>query len=255
VAPAPLILSEAKDLAGKRGLHAARVARSLRTGGGRRLDGLPEEIAGLIENVAVVVEEEPSDDEIRDAGLDPEEETLFGIYQGVALPERGAGSYGSVLPDRIVIYRQPLLEACSSRRELLREIRDTVVRSAIASGLGEGRLPWRCVLAGVGAAGPLASLHQPKRRQPTRSQRQRGCACALGRRLLGARAQAGSFSDLLRRIVMRTSRDSLTGPRRRRAAGGRRHRTSADRDPEIHQRAGCQMGAPLTVGTTGLPSW
>jgi predicted Zn-dependent protease with MMP-like domain len=106
------------------------------------LDLIPEELAGLIENVAVVVEEEPSDEEILDAGLDPEEETLFGIYQGVALPERGAGSYGSVLPDRIVIYRLPLLEACSSRRELLREIRDTVVHEVgHYFGLDEEDLP------------------------------------------------------------------------------------------------------------------
>jgi predicted Zn-dependent protease with MMP-like domain len=106
------------------------------------IDSIPDELGHLIENVAVVVEEEPSDDDIRDAGLDPEEETLFGIYQGIALPERGAGSYGSVLPDRIVIYRQPLLEACSSRRELLREIRDTVVHEiGHYFGLDEEDLP------------------------------------------------------------------------------------------------------------------
>ncbi len=106
------------------------------------MDLVPEELAGLIENVAVVVEEEPSDEEIADAGLDPEEETLFGVYQGVALPERGAGSYGGVLPDRIVIYRQPLLEACRSRRELLREIRDTVVHEVgHYFGLDEEDLP------------------------------------------------------------------------------------------------------------------
>jgi predicted Zn-dependent protease with MMP-like domain len=109
---------------------------------GEAMDGIPEEIAALIENVAVVVEEEPSDEEILDAGLDPETETLFGLYQGVALPERGAGSYGSVLPDRIVIYRLPLLEACRSRRELIREIRDTVVHEVgHYFGLDEEDLP------------------------------------------------------------------------------------------------------------------
>lgn len=90
------------------------------------LDRIPDELAGVIENLVVVVEDEPSDEELRDVGLDPETETLFGLYQGVALPERGA-DYGGVLPDRIVIYRLPLLEACTSRRELLREIRNTVV--------------------------------------------------------------------------------------------------------------------------------
>ena len=90
------------------------------------LDGLPPDEAAFLDNIAIVVEDEPSDDEIRDAGLDPETETLFGLYQGIALPERG-GSYGNVLPDRIVIYRRPLLESCGDRQELLHEIQDTVV--------------------------------------------------------------------------------------------------------------------------------
>ncbi len=90
------------------------------------LDRLPPETASFLDNVAVVVEDEPSDEEIRDAGLDPESETLFGLYQGVALPERG-GSYGNVLPDRIVVYRLPLLDHCRDRNELIREIQDTVV--------------------------------------------------------------------------------------------------------------------------------
>ncbi len=90
------------------------------------LDGLPPETAPFLDNVAVVVEDEPSDEEIRDAGLDPESETLFGLYQGVALPERG-GTYGNVLPDRIVVYRLPLLDHCHDRNELISEIQDTVV--------------------------------------------------------------------------------------------------------------------------------
>ena len=91
------------------------------------LDSMPDDIAGLIENVVITVDDEPSRDELLDAGLDPDRETLFGLYQGVALPYRDPGSYGGTLPDRIVIYRLPLLRHCRDRRELLREIRDTVV--------------------------------------------------------------------------------------------------------------------------------
>jgi len=105
------------------------------------LDGLPPEIAERIENVAVVVEDEPSDEEIEDAGLDPETETLFGLYQGLALTERGAGASG-MLPDRIAIYRLPLLESCADRGELIREIQDTVVHEVgHFFGLGEKDLP------------------------------------------------------------------------------------------------------------------
>jgi len=92
----------------------------------KALDALPERFAALLENVAVVVEDEPSDEDLLEAGLDPETETLFGLYQGVNLLDRG-GSYGNVLPDRIAIYRVPLLEECEDRAELVREIRDTVI--------------------------------------------------------------------------------------------------------------------------------
>ncbi len=102
---------------------------------------IPEELGRLIENVAVVVEEEPSRQELEEVGLDPETETLFGLYQGVALPERGS-DYGGVSPDRIVVYRRPLLEACRSRGELLREIRDTVIHEVgHYFGLPEEDLP------------------------------------------------------------------------------------------------------------------
>ncbi len=107
----------------------------------KALDGLPEEVAVYLENVAVVVEDDPTDEEIADAGLDPETDTLFGLYQGMALPERG-GAYGNVLPDRIVIYRLPLLDECSDRNELIREIQDTVVHEiGHYFGLGEEDLP------------------------------------------------------------------------------------------------------------------
>jgi predicted Zn-dependent protease with MMP-like domain len=106
------------------------------------LDGIPEELGALIENVAVVVEEEPTEEDLLEVGLDPDDDTLFGIYQGIALPERGMGSYGGALPDRIVIYRRPLLEHCASRRELLREIRLTVVHEVgHYFGLDEEDLP------------------------------------------------------------------------------------------------------------------
>ena len=107
----------------------------------KALDGLPTEVAAFLENVAVVVEDQPTEEDLVEAGLDPETDTLFGIYQGLALPDRG-GSYGNVLPDRIVIYRRPLLEECDDRNELIREIQDTVVHEiGHYFGLGEEDLP------------------------------------------------------------------------------------------------------------------
>ena len=89
----------------------------------RALETIPVDLQAAIENVAVTVEDQPSVEDLRSVGLKPEVDTLLGLYQGVPLPERGPSTYGLDLPDRIVVYRRPLLEVCGSRRELLREIR------------------------------------------------------------------------------------------------------------------------------------
>lgn len=93
----------------------------------RAVDDLPEEFQEAIDNVMVMVEEEPSDEDLEEVGIDPEDperDELFGLYQGVPLPERGS-SY-SALPDRVLIYRGPILRSCETRREVMREIRETV---------------------------------------------------------------------------------------------------------------------------------
>ncbi len=107
----------------------------------RALDGLPPEFARLVENLAVVVEEEPTDEDLEEVGLDPEVDELFGLYQGVPLGERD--SFYQALPDRVVIYRGPILRACRSRREVIREVRDTVVHElGHHFGLGEEEMPY-----------------------------------------------------------------------------------------------------------------
>src|SRR3990172_3879036 len=90
----------------------------------RALDALPSEIAGMMENVAVVVDDEPSPEILAETGTTPPD-TLFGFYQGIPRTER-LSSYGMVLPDRVIIFRRPLEEAGMSYGELLYEIRKTV---------------------------------------------------------------------------------------------------------------------------------
>ena len=90
------------------------------------LDGLPDEYAKLITNVAVVVEEEPSP-EVR-ADLEMEEgEDLLGLYQGLSLDKESFFQAGGQLPARISIYRGPILRLCRTRKEVVQEVRDTVV--------------------------------------------------------------------------------------------------------------------------------
>jgi predicted Zn-dependent protease with MMP-like domain len=107
---------------------------------GEALDGVPEEFSEVLENVNLSVEEEPSEEDLRALGLDPDRDTLFGLYQGVALPDRGL-DYQS-LPDRIVIYRRPILDACESREEVVGEVRQTVLHElGHYFGIGEEDMP------------------------------------------------------------------------------------------------------------------
>ena len=105
------------------------------------LDGLPEEFAELLENVAVMVEEEPDPEDMEALGLDPEVDELFGLYQGVPQAERG--STYNALPDRVAIYRGPILRHCDNRRQVIREVRDTVVHElGHHFGLDEDDMPY-----------------------------------------------------------------------------------------------------------------
>jgi predicted Zn-dependent protease with MMP-like domain len=93
------------------------------------LDEIPDEIAGLVHNVVVLVEDEPPAD-------DPH---LLGLYYGVALTERTSDHTG--LPDRITIFRRPLLEMCADAEHLVREVRITVVHEiAHHFGIDDRRL-------------------------------------------------------------------------------------------------------------------
>jgi predicted Zn-dependent protease with MMP-like domain len=89
------------------------------------LETLPAEFASRLENVEVVVEDEPTDEQIRGAGLDPELDTLFGLYEGTPLELRGH-EYAA-LPDKISIFYLPIVETCTSTAEIRDEIRTTVL--------------------------------------------------------------------------------------------------------------------------------
>ena len=93
---------------------------------GDALDRLPEHFAELMSNIAVQVEEWPDEETLLDLGLDPQRDTLYGLYTGVPLDERG-GWYGNVLPDMVLIYRHPLLDDCSDREDLIHQIQLTVL--------------------------------------------------------------------------------------------------------------------------------
>ncbi|HET7433565.1 MAG TPA: metallopeptidase family protein [Thermoanaerobaculia bacterium] len=87
---------------------------------------LPDDFARHIENIAIVVEEEPSDEDLEVLDDDQEGDELLGIYRGVALTERSFDAL-PLLPDQIAIFRGPILRITRTRREAVDEIRDTVI--------------------------------------------------------------------------------------------------------------------------------
>ena len=92
----------------------------------RVIDKLPKEFREQLRNVEIVVETRPSKELLLAEGLDPREDTLYGIYQGVPLPDRSALN-PPLLPDKITIFAEPLLEDFPDPDELREEIRLTVL--------------------------------------------------------------------------------------------------------------------------------
>jgi predicted Zn-dependent protease with MMP-like domain len=95
---------------------------------GDALDSIPPELGSLMDNVAVFVEE----------GHSPH---LLGLYTGVPLTRRDAGYAGMVMPDRITIYRRPILARCTSEDDVVEQVRVTVVHEvAHHFGISDERL-------------------------------------------------------------------------------------------------------------------
>lgn len=79
------------------------------------LDGIPPELGRLMDNVAVFVKEgSPGSG-------------LLGLYEGIPLTRRDRGYEGMVMPDRITIFRLPILARCQSDAEVVQQVRITVV--------------------------------------------------------------------------------------------------------------------------------
>jgi predicted Zn-dependent protease with MMP-like domain len=82
---------------------------------GSALDTIPRELADAMDNVVILVNDRNADD--------PQ---LLGLYEGVALTER-TSDYGGVLPDRITLYREAILDICDDEDDVVREVAVTVV--------------------------------------------------------------------------------------------------------------------------------
>ena len=96
---------------------------------GEALDTIPPELTRAMDNVVVLVDDRNADD--------PE---LLGLYEGVALTER-TGDYAGVLPDRITVYREAILDICETEEDVVEEVAITVVHEiAHHFGIDDARL-------------------------------------------------------------------------------------------------------------------
>ena len=86
---------------------------------------IPRRFRSAMQNVAVIVEDEPSPQILEEMEIEPPD-SLFGLYQGTPLPDRGWG-YGNALPDRISIYQGPIEEACEDDDEIRDCVAETVI--------------------------------------------------------------------------------------------------------------------------------
>ena len=89
------------------------------------LRDIPRRFRSAMQNVAVIVEDEPSPQILEEMEIEPPD-SLFGLYQGTPLPNRGWG-YGNTLPDRISIYQGPIEEACEDDDEIRDCVAETVI--------------------------------------------------------------------------------------------------------------------------------
>jgi predicted Zn-dependent protease with MMP-like domain len=92
----------------------------------RVLDKLPKQFRQHLSNIEIVVEDRPGKELLLAEGLDPRRDTLYGLYQGVPLPDRSE-FYPPILPDKITIFSEPLLRDFADPEELREQIRLTVL--------------------------------------------------------------------------------------------------------------------------------
>jgi predicted Zn-dependent protease with MMP-like domain len=96
---------------------------------GESLDLIPPDFAAAMDNVVVLIEDR-----------NPDEPSLLGLYHGVALTRRTT-DYGGVLPDRIFIYREAILDICEDEEDVVDEVAITVVHEiAHHFGIDDARL-------------------------------------------------------------------------------------------------------------------
>ena len=105
----------------------------------KAVDSLPEEFHTRLENVDVVVEDQPTPQQLEELG-EERGETLLGLYEGVPLTKRSR-YYGMVVPDKITIFQKPIESQCRNDARIIAEVRRVVLHEiAHHFGISDARL-------------------------------------------------------------------------------------------------------------------
>ena len=103
------------------------------------ISSIPDEFQPYVKDIVIVVEPHASDALLDSLGV-PEDEDIYGLYEGVSLLEHNA-SDAPQLPPRIILYYEPLIEGCESEEQMIHEIQTTVLHEiGHHFGLDEERL-------------------------------------------------------------------------------------------------------------------
>ena len=89
------------------------------------LAGIPGEFRDAMQNIAVVVEDEPTLDQLDEVGIEPPD-TLLGLYEGTPLTERG-WAHGNTLPDKVTLFQAPIEDASDDRDDIVVAIGETLI--------------------------------------------------------------------------------------------------------------------------------
>lgn len=102
------------------------------------LDSLPEDLLNVLDNVDVVIEPQPTDEQLKRMGIT--NGSLFGLYEGIPLTMRDGG-YSIVAPDKITIFQRVIEQTCDSNEEIAEQVRTTVIHEvAHHFGIDEDKL-------------------------------------------------------------------------------------------------------------------
>lgn len=106
----------------------------------RAMDELPQEYITGLDNVAIVMADEPTEEQVVKMKLREEGKILLGLYEGIPLTQRGAG-YTFVLPDKITLFKHSILMVSRNEDEFFEQIKRTLWHEiAHYYGLGHGRI-------------------------------------------------------------------------------------------------------------------